>query len=76
MAKQSLGNGEKLLEILQEFSGRVNREIRCIETGQVFPTAKEAAEWAGCAGTNIVQCCRGKYKSMKGYKWEYVRSEM
>lgn len=36
-----------------------------------FNSAKEAEAILGFNSSNITNCCRGKYKSMYGYKWKY-----
>lgn len=36
-----------------------------------FNSAKEAESTLGFNSSNITNCCRGKYKSMYGYKWKY-----
>ena len=46
------------------------RKVRCIETGQVFDSIKEAQEWLGKG--NIRACCKGRSKTAGGYHWEYV----
>ena len=71
--KTRIENGEHLEDFYKEYGMRLLREILCVETGEVFSSAKDAAIWAGCASTNIVACCRGRYNTMKGYHWKYVR---
>lgn len=46
------------------------KRIRCIETGQIFKSQKEAAEVMGCCHQNISNCLRGKAKTACGYHWE------
>ena len=51
--------------------GRSKRPVRCVETGQVFPTISEAAEFLG--GRNAVPIRRqikGDQKTAFGYTWE------
>ena len=36
-----------------------------------FNSAKEAESTLGFNSSNITNCCKGKYKSMYGYKWKY-----
>lgn len=36
-----------------------------------WASAKEAERQAGFSQSNICQCCKGKIKSYKGYKWAY-----
>lgn len=36
-----------------------------------FYSQGEAAKYVGCNPSNISECCRGKRKQVKGFKWEY-----
>ena len=55
--------------------------VRCIETGQIFHSTKEAANWCGLkSNSNIKDCCRGYKHNTAGkhpetnekLHWEYV----
>ncbi len=48
------------------------KKVKCIETGEVFPTTKEAGKWANIAYKNISKVCAGKRKTCGGYHWQYV----
>lgn len=48
------------------------RPIRCIETGQVYPSATAAAEALGVHRTSLYNCALGKSDICAGYHWEYV----
>lgn len=39
---------------------------------QTFNTIISAAKATGAASGNIVNCCRGKYKTSKGFIWRYA----
>lgn len=63
--------------------GIPSKKVRCIETGNVFESAWEAARWAAFVGERsycdmdlIKQCCRGKQKTSYGYHWEFVNEEL
>jgi len=48
-------------------------KIMCIETGEVFETAKEAAVWCGLAySTTILKSAKGDRKSAGGHTWVIV----
>lgn len=55
------------------------KRVLCINTGQIFDTAKEAALWANCDHSSLCKCCNGKIKSC-GYHpdtqekltWQYL----
>ena len=36
-----------------------------------FPSAMQVERELGFANGNIVNCCKGKYKTAYGYKWKY-----
>ena len=38
---------------------------------KIWNSATEAEREGGFANNNINRCCRGKYKTHKGYKWMY-----
>ena len=42
-------------------------------TGDVYASAIDAAETLGCSVELVSSCCRGKLKTCKGYKLEYVK---
>lgn len=48
------------------------KKIQCVETGQIFDSVKEAANFVNRAGTNISKCLTGKNKTCAGYHWEYI----
>ena len=52
------------------------RKVRCIETGVVFSTIKDAGLFIGGSPKNIVSVCRGRLQTSGGYHWEYVDSEV
>jgi hypothetical protein len=70
------GGAEKIAAIVR---ARCSKQIKCIETGQIFPSAGHAAEWAAVqcgrtasSRTRVCAVARGDAKSAYGYKWEYV----
>ena len=56
------------------------KTVICITTGEVFKSAKEAANYYGFEYTSVAECCAGKLISVgggrgragKGYKFCYV----
>lgn len=48
------------------------RKILCVETGEVFPTVKAAADSCGGRPQNISRVCRGGRPTMYGYHWKYA----
>ena len=69
---------EKNLEKYRSVSPKA-RKIKCVETEQIFDSARKASEWVAfvkenyyCSSDQIKQCCRGKQKTSYGYHWEFV----
>lgn len=46
--------------------------IRCIETGKIFKSIREAALFANRKESTISSCLSGKTKTSGGYHWEYA----
>ena len=53
-------------------AGPKGRPVMCIETGRVFNTSKEAAQWLGMSPSCVAQVLNGYSKTAGGYHWEYV----
>ena len=48
------------------------KKVVCVETGQIFPTAKDAGLHIGCAYKNISAVCNGKRNTCGGFHWQFV----
>lgn len=46
------------------------KKVQCIETGQVFESAREAQDFFKC-GHTVASVCKGKRKTAAGYHWRY-----
>ena len=81
--KDSIKNGkynqeasEKARNIGRKISGtKCSKKVLCIETNTIFNNTKEAGDWLGVNRAGIGGCCRGKYKTVKGYHWKYVEED-
>lgn len=49
-----------------------NKPILCLETGTVFDSAKEAAEFVHRSPNVVSACARGLNSTAGGYHWQYV----
>lgn len=58
-------------EVLK-ITGRTPRKVLCIETGEIFNTAKEAARKVEVCRQMISFACCGRRKTAKGYHWRYI----
>lgn len=69
--------GVKLLKHSNELHHKA-KSVICINTGIVFLTLKNAAEWISLERekkahyNGIYLCCNNKAKTAYGYKWEYA----
>lgn len=48
-------------------------KVKCVNTGQIYNSVKEAADSLGLHHSNIVACCNGRRSHCGGMKWEYVK---
>lgn len=50
------------------------RKVKCVETGIVYRSQKEAERFTGINASNIGSCClhRPKYYTAGGYHWEFA----
>ena len=48
------------------------RQVRCVDTGEVFASLTEAAKAKGINSSKITSVCKGKRKTTGGLHWEYV----
>lgn len=49
-----------------------SKPVKCIETGEIFPSGKAAGEKYGIPSTWINAVCRGVGKTAGGYHWERI----
>lgn len=52
------------------------REVRCIDTGEVFNMIKTAAEATNISSSSIMQCLKGRSKTAGGFRWEYTSENL
>ena len=71
----------KLIKKIEQFRSlpEPKKKVRCIETGEIFESARDAAKWIEfvreidyCKTDYIKLVCKGKHKSTFGYRWEFV----
>lgn len=46
--------------------------IRCIETGEIFISARECARKTGCSRTTIMNSCKGRVQKARGLSFEFI----
>lgn len=63
---------EKLSNALKGKKPTTNKYVVCVETGDIFISARQAGLKFGLKnGNNIGMCCRGKRKICMGYHWNF-----
>lgn len=65
----------KMREHHADVSGGKNpiaKRVLCIETGQIFDYAGDAAKFINRSKSAITNCCTGRSKTSGGYHWKYV----
>ena len=62
---------ERAAKTQQKFD--VNQKaVKCLETGIIYYSTKEASRQTGINNTGISKVCNGKRKTAGGYHWEFV----
>ena len=59
---------KKLSKSLMGHAPTYIKPVRCIETGEIFPSVYKASEWAG---VNLIPCLKGRNETARGFHWEY-----
>ena len=49
-----------------------SKPVRCLETGMIYSSTREAGRKLGISNASISLCCSGKNKTAKGFHWEYI----
>jgi group I intron endonuclease len=60
-------------EVISKMAESKKRKIRCDTTGVVYSCRTEAAELTGVSERSIQRVCGGRYPSVKGLEFSYVR---
>ena len=48
------------------------KKVKCVQTGEIFPSVTDAAKKYECAVQNIIRCCKKGGKA-RGLNWEYAK---
>ena len=66
--KKANGDYEKIAK-------KISIPVYCITNNTVYKSAHEAARQLNISQSSITACCKGQYKQIKGYKFEYYNQE-
>lgn len=73
-AKMSLAR--KQSQLVQEHMKKMNaakaKRVLCVETGEIYPSAREAARRTGYGQGNISAACRAENGKSYGLHWKYI----
>ena len=58
--------------VLNNEGGKPRRAVRCMDTGEIYPSVAAAARSVGAKKQNITLCCQGKRRQTHGLRWAYV----
>lgn len=51
---------------------KVSKQVKCIDTGIVYPSTRYASRQTGVNQASISSCCNGKLKTAGKLHWEYI----
>ena len=54
---------------------KVMHQVRCVETGIIYKSSREASRKLKISQSGISLCCVNKRKTAGGYHWEYVKED-
>lgn len=58
--------------VVNNFGGHLCKIVKCVDTGEIFETAKAAAESAGVTASNMSRHLNGHTNSISGMTYEVV----
>lgn len=56
---------------IPEYKNNHFKSVKCLETGVIYNTIKEASIKTNINRSSIRMCCKGKYRHAGGFHWEY-----
>ena len=62
----------ELVEAKKKSSSTLKKKVLCVETEEVFESAKEASKKYSICYSSICSACRGTYSKAGGYHWKYI----
>ena len=71
-AKENVNNPLTLVKMKGHYNNSSSVKIRCIDTDIVYPSTMEVERQLGICHSNVSNVCKGKLKTIKGLRFEYV----
>lgn len=65
-------HSERMKGLLVGSKNGKSTPVRCINTGEVFGSQRQAAKAMGVVQAKISRCCNGQANHTHGLRWEYV----
>jgi group I intron endonuclease len=59
-------------ETKDRIASKLSKPIKCVETGIVYNSIREAERHTGISSGGIVGCLKGRHHTAGGYHWEYI----
>lgn len=66
--KQNINYGTRNQRVAEKLS----KQVLCVETNKIYPSVNEVERQLGFSNGNIVNVCKGKFKTAYGFHWKYV----
>ena len=51
---------------------KLSKQVLCVETGEVYQSARDVERQLGYDHSSISACCRGRFKYSHGFHWKYI----
>lgn len=71
-AKENDNWGSRNEKISENRKNKAGKQVLCIETGVIYPTAAEASRQTGIHRDSISRASRNKQKTAGGFHWQYI----
>ena len=71
-AKENDNWGSRNEKISENRKNKAGKQVLCIETGVIYPTAAEASRQTGIHQDSISRTCKNKQKTAGGFHWQYI----
>lgn len=71
--EQRKRHSEKMTGLMVGSRNVKSKPVRCINTGEIFESQREAAQAKGVLQSKISLCCQGKSNHTHGLRWEYFK---